>query len=409
MEKYDVLLFKKMLQKKRDLKNNPRSMVYVLTFLYALHITPAVYINSSFLEQFTTNQTVGYVFSVASIFTVVAFLLSRLILQKLGNYKTFMAFMSLNTIALIILALSVFVNNDPAFKWIFIVAFIAASIARSLAFLNIDIFLEHVTKDSDTGGIRGVFLTALNFAFILGPLIASLLVKSPSQLGRVYIWGLLTSLFVMFIGWRYFRKFKDSKYAKSHFKKSLLGVFKHRDLSRIFIANAILRFFYSWMVIYTPIYLHTVIGFPLDTVAIIVGFGLIPFILLQLPLGRIADDKFGEKEILSIGFIITAFSTLAMAFIGIQNFWIWAAILFATRVGASGIEIMSETYLFKKIDDDDVDILSLYRIVRPVIYTFSPIIASVLLFYVEMSNLFIVLSLVVISGLFVSLTLKDTR
>jgi len=378
-------------------------------FLFTLHLTPGAYINSSFLEQFTGQNFVGYVYSVGSVITIFAFIISRKLLRRVGNYKTFMTIMSLNTISLLVLSLSLVVNNNPKFGWIFVSAFIVGYVARSIAFLNIDIFLEHYTNNSDTGSIRGIFLTSLNFAFVLGPIIAGLLISSTADSAKVYVWGFIVSLLVMFLAQGYFKSFKDSHYEKSDMAKTLKIVLKDRDLFKIFSSNFILRFFFSWMVIYAPIFLHDQIGFSLSQIGLIIGIGLIPFILLEVPLGKIADSRFGEKEILSIGFVIAAISTFAFSLISVKIFWVWALIMFMTRVGASMIEVMSETYLFKKIDVDDVSIMELYRAVRPFVYVISPIIASILLIYFDMKYLFIVLSFVVISGLFYSLTLKDSK
>ena len=410
MEIQDIISFKKILKnREKRMEKNPRLIVYLLVFLFTLHLTPGAYINSSFLEQFTGQNFVGYVYSVGSVITIFAFIISRKLLRRVGNYKTFMTIMSLNTISLLVLSLSLVVNNNPKFGWIFVSAFIVGYVARSIAFLNIDIFLEHYTNNSDTGSIRGIFLTSLNFAFVLGPIIAGLLISSTADSAKVYVWGFIVSLLVMFLAQGYFKSFKDSHYEKSDMAKTLKIVLKDRDLFKIFSSNFILRFFFSWMVIYAPIFLHDQIGFSLSQIGLIIGIGLIPFILLEVPLGKIADSRFGEKEILSIGFVIAAISTFAFSLISVKIFWVWALIMFMTRVGASMIEVTSETYLFKKIDVDDVSIMELYRAVRPFVYVISPIIASILLIYFDMKYLFIVLSFVVISGLFYSLTLKDSK
>jgi MFS family permease len=410
MEIQNIISFKKILKNREgQMKKNPRLIVYLLVFLFTLHLTPGAYINSSFLEQFTGRNFVGYVYSVGSVITIFTFILSRRLLIRVGNYKTFMTIMSLNTLSLLVLSLSLVVNNNPKFGWIFVSAFIVGYVARSVAFLNIDIFLEHYTNNSDTGGVRGLFLTSLNFAFVLGPIIAGLLISATADSAKVYVWGFIVSLLVMFLARGYFKGFNDGNYEKSDMFKTLKIVLRDKNLFRIFSSNFILRFFFSWMVIYSPIFLHNQIGFTLSQIGLIIGIGLIPFIILEVPLGRVADSRFGEKEILSIGFIIAAISTFVFSLVSVKIFWVWALIIFITRVGASMIEVMSETYLFKKIDVDDVSIMELYRAVRPFVYVISPIIASVLLIFFDMKYLFVVLSFVIISGLFYSLNLQDTK
>ena len=101
--------------------------------------------------------------------------------------------------------------------------------------------------------------------------------------------------------------------------------------------------------------------------------------------------------------------TATMTFMQSDSFWLWTSLLFVTRIGASAIEVMTESYFFKKITDKDVDILSFYRIVRPLAYSISPVVASILLIFYDIKYLFLVLGVAMIFGINFSLRLKDTK
>ena len=75
------------MKKKFDKTTLYRGIIYVMVFLFTLHITPATYINSTFLSQFIPEQHVGLVWTVGSFFTFLAFLSIRNLLKKLGNFK----------------------------------------------------------------------------------------------------------------------------------------------------------------------------------------------------------------------------------------------------------------------------------------------------------------------------------
>ena len=173
--------------------------------------------------------------------------------------------------------------------------------------------------------------------------------------------------------------------------------------------NFLLQFFFTWMVIYTPIYLHQYIGFSWREIGIIFSIMLLPFVILEIPLGRLADTRYGEKEMLAIGFIVMAVSTGLVSFIPVKDMALWIVLLFLTRVGASTVEVMSETYFFKKIDPDKVHIMSAFRMLRPLSYTISPIAAMILLFFIPLQYLFIPLAFLLFYGVRYSLTLEDTR
>lgn len=378
-----------------------RIIIYILTLVFSLHLTPAFYINSSFLETFISSKFVGYTYTASSIITIIAVLGIRQILTRFGNYKTFLAIIFIELISLLIMAFS-------ANTILVVCAFIASFTAVTLSFFHIDIFLESLSDDKSTGSTRGIYLTSLNTAFILGPLIASLLLKDGS-FWKVYLLGAVLLVPVVYILMTYTKDFKDPEYKKPELRKTSMHIWKDKNLHNIFCAGFILRFFFSWMVIYTPIFLTQTIGFSISETTLIISIALIPYVLLEAFLGKIADRKYGEKEILTIGLLITAISTGAMSFVTSNNFLLWVSILFVTRIGASMIEVMTETYLFKKISSSDVNILSFYRIVRPFAYTISPVIASLMLLFIDIKYLFIILAIIVFYGIRFSLSLKDTK
>jgi len=384
-----------------------KTVIYVLVFLIALHMTPTVYINSSFLRQFVGESNVGYIYTFAALISLFLLASIKNILNAIGNYKTFMIAVFADFAALTVLSLSLVVE-EIKFAPIFIIAYVIGSISRILIIFSADIFLEHFSINKDTGGIRGIYLTSLSAAYIIGPFIASFLIADINNIGFAYLWGAVLLIPISLVARKYFKHFKDSTYNKNKIWDTTVKLFKNKNLSKVCVGNFILRFFYSWMIIYTPIFLHQ-IGFDLSEIVKIIAFALTPYVLLELPLGKIADKFIGEKEIMTLGFIIAGFATLSIPFLNSKSFWFWAGILFITRVGASMIEIMNETYLFKKIDDEDVDILSVYRSINPFTYVVSPIIASVFLFFIPIKFLFLLLGIVVLSGVLVSTRIKDTR
>ncbi|MCC7004777.1 hypothetical protein IT397_02560, partial [Candidatus Nomurabacteria bacterium] len=59
-------------------------IIYVLSFIYALHSALPAYINSSFLNKFINEDWVGIVYTVSAILTLVTFITIPLILRKYG-------------------------------------------------------------------------------------------------------------------------------------------------------------------------------------------------------------------------------------------------------------------------------------------------------------------------------------
>lgn len=102
-------------------------------------------------------------------------------------------------------------------------------------------------------------------------------------------------------------------------------------------------------------------------------------------------------------------STFIISFITTRDIAIWAIILFITRVGASIIETTSETYFFTHVQEEDAYLLGIFRDMNPVAYIVAPLIATGIFLILPFKYLFIVLSLILIIGLYFISKLKHNH
>jgi len=136
---------------------------------------------------------------------------------------------------------------------------------------------------------------------------------------------------------------------------------------------------------------------------------LIPFVLFEIPFGYLADKILGEKEIMVTGFIITGCATIALFIFGEKSLIIMAGILFISRIGASAIESMSETYFFKKVSGSDTNIISFFRITTPLAFVVTPLIAGAILVYTSYGHIFLILGICTLLGAIPALLIVDTK
>jgi len=382
-------------------KKKLRYVIYALGLLGALQISLPGYINSSFIEQFMPEKALGILYAISSVLAVIILSIIPRILRRVGNYLTLLFLSIITLTSLIVLAF----NQNT---YLILLAFIIYLTIHVVAFLNLDILLEGQSTDSETGKIRGLYLTISNLAWVVSPFIVGLLLTN-GDYWKVY--GLASLFIIPFIIILsiFFKKFKDPVYINTPFWKTLKKLRNQKDIYKIFAVRTLLQFFYSWMVIYTPIYLHKYIGLDWKTIGIIFSIMLLPFLLFQLPLGILADKIFGEKEILNLALILIGITTISLSFITSEAIWIWGSLLFITRIGASSIEIMTESYFFKKVDEKDADIISFFRMSRPIAYIFGPMLASLTIFLVDFRFIFLILGIIMLGGLKYGLTLKDTK
>lgn len=375
-------------------------VLYLVGFLFALNQALPAYINSTFLASFATEKSVGVIYTIASAITVVLFFLLPRLLRQFGNYRLAFWLFILDIVSMLGLA------SARSF-WAAVGFFVCVFVVTFLSTFTLDIFLESNSRDSYTGSIRGVYMTIINNAWVFAPLLAGLILTD-GDYWKIYLTGAFLILPALFLLRGGFKKFKNPPYRSVAIWSTLKTIWRQQDLFRIFSVSFLLGFFYTWMIIYTPIYLHQHLGFSWQTIGLIFTIMLLPFVLTEAPLGKLADKKWGEKEILSIGLVIMALSTGALTFVNSTSIVLWAALLFTTRIGASAVEIMSETYFFKKVQSSQADIISLYRATRPAAYIVGPLVASVLFVFIDFKMIFLALGIIMLGGLWFSLRLRDT-
>lgn len=384
-------------------KNPLFILVYLASLLYSFHYALPIYIESSFISGFlATEKTIGLLFSVAAVFTAIFTFFFPRILRRFGNYRATITAMSLEIITLLVL---VFFANPL----VIIPAFILHQTLAAVIFLNFDSFVEAFSIDSATGSIRGIFLTVLNVSYVVAPFLAGLML-SDHDFWKVYLAGAIFMALSLIVIAKNFKTYVDPAYVVPSFKETLRIVTQSHDIHSIIFAHFLLAFFYSWMVIYIPLYLNQYIGISMNTfLSIITPIALLPFIFLEIPLGKLADTKLGEKEILTTGFIVTALSTAAISFVSTASILVWAALLFVTRIGASMIEVTTESYFFKQVNAGDTHLITFMRTMRAVAAIIAPLIGYAFLSFLNLQYLFFVLGIILLFALPYALTIKDTR
>lgn len=375
------------------LQNRKTVLIYLGGFFLAAHYALVVYVNSSLLKQFVDDRALSILFILGSLFSIVSLIFAPFFLRIFGNIFTLLCFLILEIVAVIGI-------GSTKVTMLVLGLFVLHQAAESILYFCLDIQLEEETsKENTTGRNRGLFFTMQNIAWVVSPLTVSFLVVGNNFQNAYILSGIfLVPLFILML--MFFKNTKALIRPKSNILDGLKTIWRGNDTARIFGIQFILNFFYAWMLIYMPLVLNLEIGFGWDKIGILFTIMLLPFLLFELPVGYLADKKFGEREILVIGICIMTLATFFIPFLNSPNFILWAVVLFATRIGASLVEIAGETYFFKHIKSTDSGIISLFRMVRPLSLVVVPIIALPVLSYLNYSSSFAFLALFVSLGLF---------
>ncbi|HRZ30633.1 MAG TPA: MFS transporter [Candidatus Paceibacterota bacterium] len=390
-----------------------RLYTYIGAIFMATYSSLPAYINSSFLATFLSEENIGWLYATTSIVTIIMMISLPRLISSWGNKKILLILSCLSFLSLIPLALTAF-SYQPTI----IIALVTFGTYLVLGYLTryvMDVYLENISDNQGVGLIRGLYMTFYNFAWLISPFLAAYLVREGNY-GLVY--GVASLMFLPLLLIITFGLREVSCHtcvlARRSVWLSLKNIWARQipeanNIRRILIIDFLLNFFYAIMVVYMPLYLHNHIGLPWSEIGLAFTIMLTPFILLELPLGEIADRWLGEKEILITGLIIIIISTASCAYLGSPLWFFWAGLLFVTRVGAASIEIMKETYLFKKISGGDTGIMAISRINVPFSYLTGTIFGSLILIFYDFRYIFLGLSLVLIIGLKQAWHLVDTK
>ncbi|MEN9920119.1 MAG: hypothetical protein RL538_12 [Candidatus Parcubacteria bacterium] len=379
--------------------------LYIASLALMFHTFVIAYLNSSLLEQFISTEAVSTIYIITSALTVLIFLFVSRVLHKVGNFKLTLALLILNGLAVTGIAFAETMR-------IAVPLMATHLIIIALIVFNLDIFMEeHIGNDEGvTGTRRGLLLTLMSAIGAISPFIASeLIAYSDGDFTPVYVVSALSLIPIIGILLLYFRDFQDPPYTDIKVLEALHGFWVKKDIRAVFCVHFVLQMFFMCMVVFVPLYLITHVGLSWAQFGIIMLFGQFAYVLFEYPIGVIADKYIGEKEMMALGLMILSVSTAWISFVNEPNVLVWIIVMFITRVGASFVEVTTEVHFFKRANSTDAQIISFFRVTRPLAYLAGAIVGSIALLYLPFNLLFVVFGLLTIPAMFMTLEIEDTK
>ncbi|MBI3305772.1 MFS transporter [Candidatus Nomurabacteria bacterium] len=374
--------------------SHTRKILYLAGFLFTLPVALMAYINSSFISSFVSEKLVGMIYTAGSATAIIGLILAPKIWRKLGGYKFLLSVTIIDALTIILFAFS---KNAFSAAIFFVLGFTL----NILIFSSLDELLKIYSQESAIGKTRGLYLSLCSMAWIIAQLLLGTFLGEYS-FRTIYIISFLIMTVFLVVSFYCLRNIQDPKYDKKNTKIYLGEFLRSKNLFRAYGMNLLLQFFYSWMVIYTPIYLSFYLGFSWKEIGIIFAIMLLPFFLIPFPLGKYTD-RIGERKILMWGFAIAGIATLSLFFIGMHEIWIWALSLFTTRIGAASVETAADSYFFKHIRPEQDEFIDVYRSALPISYIIGPLLASVVLYFVPAFNfIYLILGAFMLYGIYLS-------
>ena len=377
------------------------AFVDIAVLLFGFIDTFYIYFASSYFAEVVGTENVGLFFFLSYLGSFLLFFCLQPLIRILGRARTLYLFLLLSLALLALLS-----NTGPTlFSGITLLFFIVTS---SVLWIIFDILLQGFSNRDRTGSIRGLNLTMLNLGVLLAPFLATKTLQGFGFSG-VFLAMFILYIFLFLFCLLVFRHVSGNSLPKITFRHTLGLVIRKSELWRSYLLSFSFYFFYSIMIIYMPLHL-TELGFTFGEIGTLFTIMLVPFVLIQYPLGWLADTRYGEKEILLISLIIVTLSTLVIAATPVgHSYWWWALILFVSRIGIAGAEVMKDTHFYRHISADEVDIISFFRTSLPIANIVAAAAGTLLLAFWPLVSVFYLTAAMLAGALIISSTLRDSQ
>lgn len=375
-------------------------LVSVISFLVGFLDAFFIYILSTYFSFVSESENVGVFYFVAFSGVLISLFFLQPLIRQIGRARALYLVLGLSICASAVLASAVQ-------SWIVLGAALLLIITTNITWVVLDVILESFSQDRVSGTIRGLYLTIMNAGLLAAPFLSLQTLETFDYSGVFFILviGYTLVFIISLLGFR-----NDNKVVQEKLKlrQTIRKMLDNRNLLRIYHISFAMEFFYALMIVYTPLYLRS-LGYSWSDMGIMFTVMLLPFVLLQYPLGVLADRYFGEKEMLFGSIVVATLATLLLPFLGVASLVVWGVALFMTRVGIAGIEILRDSYFYKQIDGNDMDIIAFFRTARPLANIVGAIISVIALTLLPLSSVFFIIALMLLFALFQVYYLHDTR
>lgn len=385
---------------KRAIKEKKLELLSLISFLFGFAQALLLYVTSDYFSKAFGNENVSSFYFVTYVIALMGLLNMYKLVSILGKAKAFFLFFVLQIISLLAL---IFVKPSLA-GIVYLMAYI---IFNYFAWVILDIIIEQFSDDKKSGRIRGFHLMIMSAGVLVGPFLSTTILSTYGFNG-LFLATIFLNLIMLALAAVGLKKVAGKIRGHLTIKDVGIKVFTNKDVLNIYMVSLVMEAFYALMIVYTPLYLLD-LGLTWQQIGIVFTVMLVPFVIMDYPLGYLADEKYGEKEMIIMGLLIMGVSSALMFFIHSKSIIIWSVILLLTRIGAATVETLRDSYFYKKIDGRDVDLISFFRTTRSVAYLLATGMSAMFLVMLPMKYIFLLIGFLVLSGIYPAIKLVDNK
>lgn len=318
----------------------------IVSFLISVSIAAittiwAVYANSFFNDSVVT----GYFLALLSLVSFVTFFFIVPIVEKYDKAKLFI-------FSLIVLLLIYIVFMFSTNKLVFIILAFVFTIFLGIRATSFGLLVKDSSDKQELAENEGLVYTFLNTGWVVGPLLAGVIVAS-LQFKGVFALAVLFSL----LGLLFFSMTKIKDPAKKgkidgDVLKNCQEFFKDKDRLFAYAYRMGVAVWWAFVLIFIPLYIKQA-GLSNSAVGYFIFAVTFPLLLFEYRFSKIAERK-GFRRPFVLGFSIVALLCFVAFFV--SNIYFALGLLVLASVGMAMVEPTSEAYFFdvlKRKEDSD--------------------------------------------------------
>ena len=378
------------------------SGVSTANFLVRFHHYLVAFAITTFLATFIDEVSIGFALAAASAVIAASLFVSPHLFMRFGT-KSVLIFLGL---AGILSTVGLSVSGHAVFA---LAMFAIQGVVAYNIMLGLDLLLESRSVNDETGRLRGIYLVISNLAVLVSVISLSRILDRGGYDDVFIIAAAFLIPFTIMAAILLPKMSSLSQAKRSPFVATVQRMVSRPQILIISGLHFLVLLFFTWTIYYVPLYLVNHIGFSWEIAGMLITLSVLPYVLFEFPLGRIADLYLGEKEITIVGFVLMSVATATLSFLSDSSLFMWASIIFLGNAGGAAIEVMTETHFFKLVSVEDGDMIGVFRMLRPLSAIVGPILASLALLAVPFYLLFSFFGAFMILAIPLLAMMKDSR
>lgn len=354
-----------------------------------------------FIEGFVQNKsTVGLITAVFSLLLIPFYLLISRLVLKFG--KVIMLLGS------VFLMLAASLLSLVPFFGVFIFAHTIYLLSRAFIFYILELLVKKYAPEGKIHSIQGRMSSVVNLGWFLGPIIGGVLIGQNGFLGILWFLVLIAGINV-FLVLRGMALFDPRPSSPPVNIGSLAKDFKE------FVGRTDYQYYYFIAVGLNAVYAVTTTFLPLlllelkaSNKLLSVGFALmvLPFVILEPLVGRLADKIGQERRLFALGFLIMS---LSLIFTGLTSQpLVLIGLLILGSVGASLIEGVDQSLFMKRANHHKTFMIGFFSTAGQLGFVLALFLSSLILVFLDLPSLFILFGFLLLVFSWTSLRLSKT-